>query len=395
MKKKDLKTRLIHGNFERSQHYGSLAPPIYQTSTFIFDNARQGEARFAGKEDGYMYSRLGNPTVTEFENKMADLEDGQEGVAFSSGMGAVSAVLMHLMKSGDHVLVSEGVYGCTYSFLEMMEEKYGVHYDLISMSSEEIIQREIRPKTKILYVETPINPTMKLVDLEMVIQTARKNGLTVVVDNTFCSPYLQQPLKLGADFVIHSATKYISGHGDVIAGAAVGPAEHMQEIRMTTQKDIGAVLGPFDAWLLLRGLKTLAVRMDRHCENASAIFKKLKEHSNVKKVIYPGDPAFEDFELAKRQMNNFGGLISFEIEGGKEAAQDFMDQLKIVKTAVSLGDAESLIQHPASMTHAIVPEEERIKMGIHDSLVRLSLGLESSEDIWEDIEQALNSIFSK
>jgi methionine-gamma-lyase len=395
MKKRELETRLIHGFFDRKSQHGSLTHPLYQTSTFVFDSAEQGEARFAGEEGGYMYSRLGNPTTAEFEKKMADLEEGEEGVAFASGMGAVSAVLMHLLKTGDHVLVSEGVYGCTFGFLEMANEKFQIDFDLMQMDSGEAIQHMIRPETKVIYVETPINPTMKLVDLEMVIRTAKKNNLKVVVDNTFCSPYLQQPLKMGADYVIHSATKYISGHGDVIAGAAVGPAEEMQKIRMTTQKDVGAVLGPFDAWLLLRGLKTLAVRMDRHCDNAKIIFEKLKKHSRIHNIIYPGDPEFSGHLLAGRQMNNYGGLISFEVEGGKKAAQRFMNGLKVVQTAVSLGDAESLIQHPATMTHSVVPEEQRKKMGITDSLVRLSVGLESPEDIWEDIEQSLEKTFAE
>jgi len=393
MGKKDLETRLIHGYFDRSQHHGSLTHPLYQTSTFVFDNAQQGEARFAGNESGYIYSRLGNPTVSELEKKMADLEEGEEAVAFGSGMAAVSGVLIHLLNSGDHILVSEGVYGCTFGFLEMVNKKFNIDFDLIEMTSKEKIREMIRPETKVLYLETPINPTMKLVDLEMVISVAKEAGLKVVVDNTFCSPYLQQPLTLGADFVVHSATKYISGHGDVIAGIAVGPAEDMQTIRMTTQKDIGGVLGPFDAWLLLRGLKTLAIRMDRHCENTRIIFEKLKGESNVKNIIYPGDPTFTQHGLAKKQMKDFGGLISFEVTGGKEAAQRFMNALNVVQVAVSLGDAESLIQHPASMTHSVVPNEVRKKMGITDSLVRLSVGLESPTDIWEDLKQALEKTF--
>lgn len=392
MRQKALETRLIHAYFDRKQHHGSLTPPVYQTSTFVFDSAEQGEARFAGDESGYIYSRLGNPTVTELEKKVADLEHGDEAVAFSSGMAAVSGVLIHLLKSGDHVLVSEGVYGCTFGFLEMAKNKFNMDFDLIRMSNEEAIENCIKPETKVLYVETPINPTMHLIDLEMVIRVAKRHQLSVVVDNTFCSPYLQQPLLLGADFVIHSATKYISGHGDVIAGIAVGSAEAMQTIRMTTQKDIGGVLGPFDAWLLIRGLKTLAVRMDRHCENTRVIFEKIKEHPKVKNIIYPGDPKFKMHDLAKRQMKDFGGLLSFEIEGGKKAAQQFMNELDIIRIAVSLGDAESLIQHPATMTHSVVPDKERKSMGITEAMVRLSVGLESPDDIWHDIDQALAKI---
>ncbi|WP_444685575.1 methionine gamma-lyase [Alkalicoccus luteus] len=392
MKQKGLHTRLIHGAFDRKSQHGSLSHPIYQTSTYVFDNAAQGEARFAGEEGGYIYSRLGNPTVTELEAKLADAEGAEEAVAFASGMGAVSAVLMHLLNSGDHVIVSEGIYGCTYGFLEMMETKYGIEYDLIQMNHVEELSRAVKPNTKAVYVETPINPTMKLVDLEMVIDTAQGAGLWTVVDNTFCSPYLQRPIEMGADFVVHSATKYISGHGDVIAGAACGPAEEMQVIRMTTQKDIGAVLGPMDAWLLLRGLKTLPLRMDRHCSNAAYIFERLSREDGIERIVYPGDPDFPQYELAQRQMAQPGGLISFEIKGGKAAAQAFMDQLNVVQTAVSLGDAESLIQHPASMTHSVVPLEKRLEMGITDSMLRLSAGLENPEDIWGDLKQALDQV---
>lgn len=391
--KRELETRLIHGSFnpDKGNNYGSLSTPLYQTSTFAFESAEQGEARFAGNESGYIYSRLGNPTVNELERKIADLEGGEEGVAFGSGMAAVSAVLVGLLKSGDHLLVSEGVYGCTFGFLQMMKEKFNIEYDLIDMNKEAILNN-VKNNTKLLYIETPINPTMKLVDIEMAVETAKEHNLKVVVDNTFCSPYLQRLPQMGADVVIHSATKYIGGHGDVIAGLAVGKAEFMQEVRMTTQKDIGGVLSPFDAWLLIRGLKTLAVRMDRHCDNTVSIFKKLKEHPKVKEIVYPGDPEFPQYNLARKQMRNYGGLISFEVLGGKKAAQKLMNELSLIKVAVSLGDAETLIQHPATMTHAVVPEKEREKMGITDSLLRLSVGLENEGDIWNDLEQALYTL---
>ncbi|WP_232318285.1 methionine gamma-lyase [Salisediminibacterium beveridgei] len=380
---------MIHSHFNRKQHEGSLSHPLYQTSTFVFDSAEQGEARFAGDESGYMYSRLGNPTVNELETKMADLEDGEAAVAFGSGMGAVTGVLMHLLNSSDHVLVTEGVYGCTYGFLELFQDKYGIQYDLIAMDNEAQLKKYLRPETKVLYVETPINPTMKLVDLTMVIEFAKENGLKVVVDNTFSSPYLQKPITLGADFVVHSATKYIGGHGDVIAGVAIGPEEEMRTIRMTSLKDVGAVLGAFDAWLLLRGLKTLAVRMDRHCDNAELIFNQLKDSRFIEDIIYPGDENYKQYDIARNQMKKPGGMISFEIKGGKTAAQRFLNELKLCKVAVSLGDTETLIQHPASMTHAVVPAENRMKMGIRDSLLRISVGLEHHEDIWADIHQAL------
>ncbi|WP_409296968.1 methionine gamma-lyase [Peribacillus sp. SCS-26] len=394
MKKRfnNMETEVIHAGYDSRNHLGSLSVPIFQTSTFTFDSAEQGENRFAGREDGYIYSRLGNPTVRALEETIAVLEGAEEGLAFGSGMAAVSAVLLAVTKQGDHIVCSQGLYGCTFGLLEMMEEKYGITHDFSSMVTEEAIASLIRPETVCIYVETPINPTMRMVDLEMVAKVAKKHGILVIVDNTFCSPYLQQPLKWGCDVVIHSATKYICGHGDVVAGLAAGSSEFIRMVAKTTLKDIGGIMSPFDAWLLLRGLKTLPVRMDRHTENAAKINEKLKSHPMIEKVYYPGDPAHDDHSVMKKQMKAGGGLISFEIKGGKQDAQAFLNSLKLVKIAVSLGDAETLIQHPASMTHAVIPAAEREAMGITEQMLRLSLGLESWEDVWEDLQQGLNSL---
>ncbi|CAM3760183.1 methionine gamma-lyase [Mesobacillus zeae] len=392
MREKKFETKVIHSGYDSKQFSGSLVPPIYQTSTFAFDNAKQGAARFSGEEAGYIYSRLGNPTVTVLEERMAVLEGAEKALAFGSGMAAVSAVLFSLVKNGSHILCSQGVYGCTFGLLELMEEKFGITHDFSAMETSEQVEALISPETACIYVETPINPTMKLVDLEMVATVARKKGVPVVVDNTFCSPYLQNPIVLGCDIVVHSATKYICGHGDVIAGIAAGSSEMMERIARTTQKDIGGVISPFDAWLLLRGLKTLPVRMDRHSDNAEKLAEFLLGHPMVEKVFYPGDPSSGDFQLAQKQMRKPGGLISFNVKGTKETAQRFMDELQMIKIAVSLGDAETLIQHPATMTHAVVPEESRMKMGITDNLLRLSVGLESWEDIREDLDAAFKSI---
>ncbi|MBS4174447.1 methionine gamma-lyase [Bacillus sp. FJAT-49736] len=387
--KKRFETEVIHTGYESLDYQGSLVPPLFQTSTFTFPTAEVGEKRFAGESEGYIYSRLGNPTVSVLQERIAALEGGEAALAFSSGMAAVSATLFHLTKTGDHILCSEGIYGCTFGLLHLMQEKFGIHHNLVSFDKEEEVRNAIEDNTSCIYIETPINPTMKLVDLEMVVRIAKEKQIPVVVDNTFCSPYLQQPLLMGCDYVIHSATKYIGGHGDVIAGLVIGRKEEMDKIAFTTLKDIGGVMSPFDAWLLLRGLKTLPVRVDRHCENARKIAEKLKEHPKVKTLLYPGDEAFPQYELAKRQMRHPGGMISFEIEGTKQDAQGFLNRCKLIKLAVSLGDAETLIQHPATMTHAVVPEAERLKMGITDTLVRLSVGLEAWEDIWEDLSQAL------
>ncbi|MFC5733577.1 methionine gamma-lyase [Cytobacillus gottheilii] len=392
MKKQHFETMTIHGGYHSNEFKGSLAPPIFQTSTFTFENAEQGERRFSGEEDGFIYSRLGNPTVASFEQRMAQLEQAEAALAFGSGMAAVSAILLSLTRTGDHILCSQGVYGCTFGLLKLMEEKYKITHDFSSMRSRDELLQAIRPETTCLYIETPINPTMQLVDLEMVADVGREKGIPVVVDNTFCSPYLQNPLALGCDIVVHSATKYISGHGDVIAGIAAGSKEMMAKIAQTTQKDIGGVLSPFDAWLLLRGLKTLAVRMDRHTENAEKLAAFLCEHDKVAQVYFPGNSKHPDYRIANKQMRKPGGLISFELKGDKRAAQAFMNELQLIQIAVSLGDAETLIQHPATMTHASVPPENRVQMGISDSLLRLSVGLEAWEDLREDLENALAKI---
>ncbi len=384
-------TELIHRGYDSLKYEGSLTPPIFQTSTFTFETAEEGERRFAGESEGFIYSRLGNPTVKILEERMAALEKGEKALAFGSGMAAVSAVLFYLTKAGDHILCSEGVYGCTFGLLQMMEHKHNITHSLVSMESEDQIRSTIKENTACIYIETPINPTMKLVDLKMVSKVAKEFGIPVVVDNTFCSPYLQQPLTLGCDYVLHSATKYLGGHGDIIAGLVIGREEPLAEMAMTTQKDIGGIMAPLEAWLLLRGLKTLPLRLDRHTSNAKEIAKRLKQDPAVEKIYYPGDEQFEQFTLASQQMSQPGGMISFEIKGGKKEAQAFLNRCKLIKIAVSLGDAETLIQHPATMTHAVVPEEDRQRMGITPNLIRLSVGLEAWEDIWEDLEHCLRT----
>ncbi|WP_019243505.1 MULTISPECIES: methionine gamma-lyase [Bacillus] len=390
----NFETAVIHSGYEPREHSGSLSVPIYQTSTFIFDQAEIGERRFAGDESGYIYSRLGNPTVEILEKKMALIESGEAALAFGSGMAAVSAVLLSLTESGDHIVCSQGIYGCTFGLLHLMKEKYQINHTFSFLESEEEIRRVIQPTTSCIYIETPINPTMKMIDLELVVKIAKEKGICVVVDNTFSTPYLQRPLELGCDVVVHSATKYIGGHGDVVAGIAVGSIEFMEKVKRTTQKDIGGIMSPFDAWLLIRGLKTLPVRMDRHCKNAEKIFRLLKKHPKVKAIYYPGNEEHEDYFIKQKQMKKSGAVISFEIEGGKEEAQHFLNSLQLIKLAVSLGDTETLIQHPATMTHSGIPQQERDLMGINDRLIRLSIGLEAWEDIWKDLNQALKSLAS-
>ena len=391
-KSKHFETKVVHSGYDSKNHLGSLSTPIYQTSTFTFETAEQGEKFFAGEEEGYIYSRLGNPTVTALQEKVADIEGGEACLAFGSGMAAISAVLLSLTKANDHVLVSQGIYGCTYGLLTLMEEKYQISHDFSTMESEEQMKELIRPETACIYLETPINPTMKVIDIEMVVRVAKQYNIPVVVDNTFSTPYLQKPLEIGCDVVVHSATKYLCGHGDVVAGLAIGTKELMSHIAMTTQKDIGGIMAPFDAWLLLRGLKTLPVRMDRHCENTKKLAEWLSEQPLIKAVYYPGDTSHPDYAITKKQMKQGGGLFSFEIDGTKQQTQRFINNLQMIKIAVSLGDPESLIQHPASMTHSPVPEDVRLSMGITDQLVRLSVGLEAWEDIRDDIQQSLDQM---
>lgn len=386
-------TATVHKGYDSGTHHGSLAVPLYQTSTYAFDTAEQGARRFAGEEEGGIYSRLGNPTVRVLEERMTELENGAGSLAFGSGMAAVSAILTHLTKTGDHIVCSRGIYGCTFGLLGIMERKYNITHTLTSMGTEEEIEAAITPDTVCIYIESPINPTMELADLRAVEAVAKRHNLKIVVDNTFASPYLQNPIDFGADFVLHSATKYINGHGDVIAGLLTGKnKEEMDEIRGSVQKDYGGIISPFDAWLLIRGLKTLSVRMQRHTENATRLMEYLKTQDLVEAIFYPFDENNPQVGIAKNQMSAGGGLVSFTIKGGQPVAQTFMNHLNLIKIAVSLGDAETLIQHPTTMTHSGVPAEDREKMGISDGLLRLSAGLEHADDLIADLDQAFHQV---
>jgi methionine-gamma-lyase len=385
-------TQLVHGSLAPCPHTGAIVPPLYQTSTFLFEHAEQGAKRFAGEEEGYIYTRLGNPTLQQWEAKMAELEGAEAGVAFSSGMAAISAVLIGLLGSGDHILCSDAVYGCTYGLLNMLEEKFQIQTSYTDTSSPEKVAAAFRSNTRVVYLETPINPTMKVADINSISRLAHQQGAVVVVDNTFATPYLQQPIRLGADIVFHSATKYIGGHGDVIAGVVLGSQEQMDILRMTSLKDIGGVLSPFDAWLLLRGLKTLAVRMDRHVENARVVARFLHEHPAVSEVFYPGLAHHPQRALVEKQMRAPGGMITFRVKGGQEAAFRMLNRVQLCNLTVSLGEVTTLIQHPATMTHSSIPEPLRRQMGITEDMIRLSVGIEDVRDIISDLEQALNEL---
>lgn len=392
MKKKQIETMLIHEGYESREYQGSLTPPLFQTSTFTFPTAQHGELSFNGENNDYIYSRLGNPTVHILEQRMATMEEGAAALAFGSGMAAVSTTLFSLIRAGDHIVCSKGIYGCTFGLLEMLENRFNVQHSFCNMSKEEELMDVIQENTKIIFIETPINPTMKVIEIEMVVSVAKKKNIIVVVDNTFCSPYLQKPLTLGCDIVLHSATKYIGGHGDVIAGLVVCKTRELAEAMIPVRKDTGGIMSPFDAWLLLRGLKTLAVRMERHCENAEKVFTFLQSHPIVKEVYYPGDLNHPDYYISNKQMKKGGGVIAFTVNGSKEETQDLLNQLKMIKIAVSLGDTETLIQHPATMTHSVVPKKLQQKMGITDNMIRMSVGLEAWEDIVEDLQQAFSKM---
>ncbi|MFB5192540.1 trans-sulfuration enzyme family protein [Alicyclobacillus fastidiosus] len=389
--RRKLSTKLVHlpdlkGEAEVS---GTITPPIFQTSTFVFDSAEQGGKRFAGDESGYIYSRLSNPTVNLLEEAIAELEGADEGIAFASGMAAISGVLMALVHTGDHVLVSRGVYGCTYGLLELLQQRFHVDYTLADLGTESAVRAAVTANTKVIYIETPMNPTMELVDIAACCRVAKEIGATVVVDNTFATPVLQRPIELGADIVIHSATKYLGGHGDVIMGLAAGPREIMSKIRMTTQKDIGGIAAPFNAWLVLRGMKTLDLRMNRHCGSALEIANRIQGHPAVTNVYYPGLSSFAQRDLYERQMSAAGGVIGFTLGCGYQSSIRFMNKLRLCKRAVSLGEVHTLVQHPASMTHSLIPKTTREQMGIDDTFIRLSVGIEDVDDIWDDLEQAL------
>ena len=393
MKKLGLGTTAIHAGTLKNL-YGTLAMPIYQTSTFIFDSAEQGGRRFALEEAGYIYTRLGNPTTTTLENKIAALEEGEAGIAMSSGMGAISSTLWTVLKAGDHVVTDKTLYGCTFALMNHGLTRFGVEVTFVDTSNLEEVKNAMKENTRVVYLETPANPNLKIVDLEGVCKVAHTNPNTlVIVDNTFATPYMQKPLKLGVDIVVHSATKYLNGHGDVIAGLVVTKQELADQIRFVGLKDMtGAVLGPQEAYYIIRGLKTFEIRMERHCKNARTIVDFLNKHPKVEKVYYPGLETHPDYEIAKKQMKDFGAMISFELKGGFEAGKTLLNNLKLCSLAVSLGDTETLIQHPASMTHSPYTKEEREVAGITDGLVRLSVGLENVEDIIADLEYGLEKI---
>lgn len=375
-------TKTIHGGQENTDPaYGSVMPPIYQTSTYSQDTP--------GGHKGFEYSRSGNPTRSALENSLASIENGKYGLAFGSGLAAIDAVLK-LLKPGDEVVSTNDLYGGTYRLFTSIFKDFGIKFNFIGMQNAEDIEKHITENTKLIWVETPTNPMMNIIDIEAAAKIAKKHGVLLGVDNTFATPYLQQPLDLGADLVMHSATKYLGGHSDVVMGALVVKDKELADKLYFIQNASGAVAGPQDSFLVLRGIKTLHLRVQRHCENGKAVAEFLSCHPKVDKVYWPGLENHPNHEIAKKQMKDFGGMVSFTTKNNSlEEAVSFVEKLKVFTLAESLGGVESLAGHPASMTHASIPKEEREKTGVVDSLIRLSVGVEDEEDLIEDLKQAL------
>lgn len=379
-------TLALHGTSEHCCHSHTF--PIFQTSTFLFDNVEHGANLFAGKEDGYIYTRLGNPTVNQFEKLIAKLEGGNYGLAFGSGMGAISSSVWPFLKAGDHVIWGDTLYGCTVSLFETLP-KYGIDATPIDVSNLDNVKKAIKPNTKMIYLETPANPTCKISDIKAIVDIAKEHKIMVVVDNTFTSPIFQRPLELGADICVNSVTKYINGHGDVVGGCATCKDKEIYNKICAWRKDNGSLMAPFDAFLVLRGLRTLPLRMHKICENGLAVARFLEKHPKISKVYHPGLESFPQHDIAVKQMSGYGSTFSFEMAGGFDAAKTLCTHLHVFSLAVSLGCNDSLIEHPASMTHACVPAELMAKQGLTPSMVRVSVGLEEVDDLIADLENAL------
>lgn len=383
-------TRAIHAGSKGNNPSNSLNPPIFQTSTFVFNNIDHANKVMSFESDDYVYTRGNNPTLRLFENRMAELEHGAGAVAFASGMAAISSVIFSLLKPADTIIVHKTLYGSSYSVVTELLPKYNVNYKIADLTNIDELENAIDESVKVIYFETPSNPDLSIIDIKTVSEIAKSKGIKVVVDNTFASPYFQNPLLLGADVVVHSATKYICGHGDVVGGVAIAKdLDYIHHLKFGYMCEFGGVMSPFNAWLLLRGLKTLGLRMRQHEKNAIEVAEFLKNHSKIDSVMYPGLSDFKEHNIAKEQMNGFGAIISFEVKGGLDSAIKFVDSLKLAQLAVSLGDCETLVQLPAAITHRGYPREKLAEFGLTESMVRISVGLEDSKDIIEDLEQAL------
>ncbi|MCD4682783.1 MAG: aminotransferase class I/II-fold pyridoxal phosphate-dependent enzyme [Bacteroidales bacterium] len=388
IKDKGFNSKLVHGG-DFHDNLGSAVTPIYQTSTFSFKSADHGAQCFSGESDGYIYTRLGNPTINDLEKTVAALENGFGGIATSSGMAAVNTVYLGILSSGSHMIGHNALYGPSRAIMESLYPKFNIESDFVDATEIDQVINAIRPNTKLIFLESPANPTIGITDIKAVCKIAHENNILVCVDNTFCSPYLQKPLDLGVDIVLHSMTKFINGHADVVAGMIVTKTEEHYKLLRGVMMNVGCNMDPHQAFLTRRGLKTLAIRIDKAQQSSIKIAEYLEEHPKVEWVRYPGLKSHPQYELAKKQMDGAGAMISFGLNGGYNAGKTMMDNVKLALLAVSLGGIETLIQHPASMTHSKLSKETKEKAGISDGLVRLSIGIEEVEDIIADLEQSL------
>jgi len=395
MRKVAKETQIVHGVHTGDKNTMDLVAPIHLTTAFQFKNADHGAGLFSGKDEGYIYTRISNPTLALLQAKMAVLEAGEDAIATASGMAAIAATALTLAKPGDNFISCTTVYGGTYALFTQHLKAHKIKARLIASSANsdtKKIEDFLDKKTRFLFLETPANPTLDIIDIKIWAGIAKKHNIPLIVDNTFATPYLQNPLQLGADIVVHSATKYIGGHADIVGGIIVGTRKMMDRIRTEYIHHFGPIMSPFNAWLFLRGLKTLAVRMERHSSNAIKIAKWLKSHPKVETVYYPGLPSHAGHRIAQKQMKYFGGMLAFEIKGGINACKIVTDNVQICKLAVSLGDCDTLIQHPASMTHSTYSKKKRLEAGITDGLLRLSVGIENADDIILDLENTFARI---
>ncbi|KAA3618004.1 MAG: aminotransferase class I/II-fold pyridoxal phosphate-dependent enzyme [Calditrichaeota bacterium] len=392
LRSKHFATLCVHGAGEPDKETGALNPPIYQSSTFAMHTAQEGAELFSGEREGYVYTRIGNPTTAALEKEMAFLEKGEKALALASGMAAATTAVLAVASAGDSVVASNCLYGGTHKLFKDLLPRLNIEVIEVDATDPKNIKKAMKPNTKLVYLESPANPTLSLNDIEACSAIAKKHGALTLVDNTFATPYYQCPLELGADIVLHSATKYISGHGDTIAGILIGSAEFINHARGEIMRDLGGCISPFNSWLLLRGLKTLPVRVEKHSFNGMRVAKYLSFHPKIKTVWYPGLHTHPQHELAKKQMSGFGGIVAFEVKGGRKAGEKLINNVKLMTIAVSLGDVDTLIQMPSSMTHSTYSAEELKEVGIPEGLVRISVGIEHYHDILEDLSQALTKI---
>ena len=384
-----METMAVHAGEGPCPTTGAVDTPIYMSSTFAASTTDELAARFEEKQEGYVYTRYGNPTVKALEDKMAALEGGEAGMAAATGMAAITTAILAFVKAGDHVVASSSIYGAAYHFINEKLPRMGVESTFVGSQEVGEFERALRGNTKVIYFETPSNPVLQLVDIPALAELAKSRGMKTVIDNTFATPVLQRPLDQGIDVAVHSATKYLCGHGDAMGGLILGQRDYIHHVYRDVLRDFGGVISPFNAWVILRGIRTLPLRMKASCANAWRIADFLNSHPKVEKVNYPGLPSHPGHELAKRQMKAFGAMVSFDPKGGYDAGRKVMDAVKLFTRAASLGDTRSLILHPASSSHRAVPREERLAIGITDSLVRLSVGIEAGEDLISDLENAL------